>query len=455
MKRLIALGVVLTLASPLSGGAQGVNQPQSATTTSGGFRLKDCIDYGLKNFGTVRIAQYQVQTADEQAREALSQYLPQVSATGTTTDNLKLQQSVIPAGVFGPEPRVFIIGQKYQTNLTGQVTQPIYDRSLLIGLKANKPNQQLAALNTRQTQEDVIYNIASNYYQVFVADQQIALLRDNLQRTQQVLNILKLQRDNGVIQPVDYTRTEVSYNSTQSQLTLAENDRNLALNRLKYQMGMPQDQNLVISDPTLLTQTPTLDNEPFDPRRLVSFQQSETNIMLQQLQLQRIKAGYLPTLSLTGNYGTVNLGAQTIDNLFTNFVGFGSVGLRLNIPIFDGFRRDSQLKQQRLTVLTQQERQKLNTASYQLQFNSAQSQIQRAQTSLQNDDRNVKLAQEVYNITTLQYRQGTKLLTDLINADNSYREARTNYINSLINLYQARLDLEQSQGKLLTFYNQL
>ena len=454
MKRLIALGLVVALGFPIGGKAQG--QPQSMTTTQGGFRLKDCIDYGLKNFGTVRIAQYQVETANQQARQALGQYLPQVSATGTTTDNLKLQQSVIPAGVFGPDPRVFIIGQKYQTNLTGQVTQTIFDRSLLIGLKANKSNQQLASLNTRQTQEDVIYTIASNYYQVFVSQQQIALLRDNLQRTQQVLNILKLQRDNGVIQPVDYTRTEVSYNSTQSQLTLAENDRNLALNRLKYQMGMPQDQNLILSDTTLLTQLPTVDQgEPFDPKQLVSFQQAATNITLQQLQYQRIKAGYIPTLSLTGNYGTVNLGAQTIDNLFTNFVGFGSVGLRLSIPIFDGFQRDSQLKQQRLTVLTQQEQQKLNSASYQLQFNSAQSQIQRAQNSLQNDDRNVKLAQEVYNITTLQYKQGTKLLTDLINADNSYREARTNYINSLINLYQARLDLEQSQGKLLSFYNQL
>ena len=467
MKRLIALSLGLTLAVPLSGRSQSATRstPLSPTQVSGqsvapiaatgGFRLKDCIDYGLKNFGTVRIADYQKQTADQQARQALGLYLPQVSATGTSIDNLKLQQSVIPAGVFGPEPRVFIIGQKYQTTLTAQASQPIFDRSLLIGIKANKPNQQLPALNTRQTQEDIIYNVASNYYQVFVAQQQIGLLRDNLQRTQQVLNILKLQRDNGVIQPIDYTRTEVSYNSTQSQLTLAENDLNLALNRLKYQMGMSQDQPLTLADTTLLSQSPTIEEEVFDPKRLVSFQQAETNIVLQSLQLQRIRAGYLPTLSLTGTYGTVNLGAQTIDNLFTNFVGFGSVGLRLNIPIFDGFQRDAQVKQQRLTVLTQQEQQKLNVAGYQLQYNSAQSQLRRAQTSLQTDDRNVKLAQDVYNVTTLQYKQGTKLLTDLLNADDSYRQARTNYINSLINLYQAQLDLEQSQGKLLQFYNQL
>ncbi|AKD54825.1 TolC family protein [Spirosoma radiotolerans] len=451
MKRLIALGLVFTLTSTGLGWAQA--QPQVPAPAN--FRLKDCIDYGLKNFGSIRIAQYQIETANQQARQALGQYLPQVSATGTSINNIKLQQSVVPAGVFGPEPRVFIIGQKFQTNLTAQATQTIFDRSLLIGIKANKPNQQLAALNTRQTQEDVIYNIATNYYQVFVSQQQISLLRDNLERTQQVLNILKLQRDNGVIQPVDYTRTEVSYNSTQSQLTLAENDLNLALNRLKYQMGMPQEQTLVLSDSTLLTQLPSLEQGEFSAANLVSFQQAETNIQLQDLQLQRIRAGYLPTLSLTANYGTVNLGAQTIDKLFTNFVGFGSFGIRLNVPIFDGFQRDAQIKQQRLTLLTQQEQQKLNVSAYRLQFNNAQSQIQRAQTSVQNDDRNVKLAQEVYNITTLQYKQGTKLLSDVINADNSYREARTNYINSLINLYQARLDLEQSQGKLLTFYNQL
>lgn len=451
MKRLIALGLVFSLGLPAAGRAQAQLQVPAPVS----FRLKDCLDYGLKNFGSIRIAQNQVETANQQARQALGQYLPQVSATGTSVNNIKLQQSVVPAGVFGPEPRVFIIGQKFQTTATAQATQTIFDRSLLLGIKANKPNQQLAALNTRQTQEDVIYNITSNYYQVFVSQQQIGLLRDNLERTQQVLNILKLQRDNGVIQPVDYTRTEVSYNSTQSQLTLAENDLNLAMNRLKYQMGMPQEQTLVLSDSTLLTQMPSLEQGEFSAANLVSFQQAETNLQLQEIQLQRIRAGYLPTLGLTANYGTVNLGAQTIDKLFTNFVGFGSFGLRLSVPIFDGFQRDAQVKQQRLTLLTQREQQKLNVSAYRLQFNNAQSQIQRAQTSVQNDDRNVKLSQEVYNITTLQYKQGTKLLSDVINADNSYREARTNYINSLINLYQARLDLEQSQGKLLDFYNQL
>lgn len=419
-----------------------------------GKSLKQCIEYGLKNFGTVRIAQYKVETANQQSREALSKYLPQASASGTFTNNIKLQQSVIPAGIFGPEPQILVIGSKFQNNITAQASQTIFDQSLLLGIKANKPNLQLAELNTRQTREDIVYNIATNYYQVYVAQQQINLLNDNLKRTQQVLDVLKLQRDNGVIQPIDYTNTEVTFNNNKSQLSLAENDLNIAINRLKYQMGMPQDANLMLADSVVSDQLPVIDTTPFEAKSLVSFQQAAYNLDLQKIQLQRVRAGYLPTLSLTANYGALT-NAQTFDKAFNNFKGFGAVGLKLNIPIFDGFQRDAQVQQQRLTVLTQEEQQKLNTASYRLQFSNALSQLQRAQVNAQNDRRTVELAQNVYDITTLQYKQGVKTLTDLLNADNSYRQAQYNYVNSLISFYTAQLDRQQAQGTLLDFYTGL
>ena len=59
-----------------------------AQNTQQGWTLKQCLEYGLKNFGGVRLAQYKVETANQQAREAISQYLPQVTGTGTFTDKL-------------------------------------------------------------------------------------------------------------------------------------------------------------------------------------------------------------------------------------------------------------------------------------------------------------------------------------------------------------------------------
>lgn len=418
------------------------------------WSLKDCIDYGLKHFGTVRIAQYQKENARQQSRQALAGYLPQVSGTGTFDDNLKLQMTTLPAGILGPEPARIAFGTKYQTNFTASAEQVIFDKSLLTGIKANKPNQQRAELNERQTQEEIIYQVSKNYYQVFVSQQQISLLQDNLERTQQVLNILKLQRDNGVIQAVDYDRTDVSYNSNKSQLSLAKTNVTLAINRLKYQMGLDQDQELLLKDSLLLTQLPKVEESLFDAKKLTDFQLTENELTLNRLDQDRIKAGYLPRLSFNARYGQLAL-TNELGNALQNFRGFATIGLKLNIPIFDGFNRSAQIQQARIKIVTQEEQQKMNVQSYRLAFNNSQSQIQQSTVNVDNDDRNVKLAQKVYDMTTLQYKQGTAPLTDLINAENAYRQAQTDYVNSLINFYQAKLDLEQAQGTLLPFFHQL
>ena len=65
------------------------------------------------------------------------------------------------------------------------------------------------------------------------------------------------------------------------------------------------------------------------------------------------------------------------------------------------------------------------------------------------------LAKEVYDVTTLQYREGTVPLTDLLNAETSYKESQSNYINSMLSYYQAKLGLEQSTGSLNEFYTAL
>jgi outer membrane protein len=416
--------------------------------------LKECIDYGLKNHGSVRIAEYQTAVANQQAKEAISGYLPQVNGVASVDDNLKLQSTLLPAGIFGPEPARVAFGSKYQTNATASAEQVIYDKSLLIGIKASKPNQVRAELNTRQTKEDLIYQISNSYYQVFVAQEQVALLRDNLERTKQVLNVLKLQRDNGVIQPIEYDRTQVSYNTIQSQLTQAEYSYQVAQNQLKFQMGLPLETPLALQDSLLLTKKPSTAAQGFEARNLTAFQLQETNLELQRLDQKRIEAGYLPRLSANARYGTLALGNELLPS-FNNFTGFGSIGVKLTVPVFDGFRRKAQVNQSKLNINILEEQQRLNAKAYQLQFNNALSQLQRAELSLDSDNDNVKLAQKVYDVTLLQYKQGTRPLTDLINAENSYRQAQTSYIGSMISAYRARLDLEKSQGTLLSFYNQL
>ncbi|MCF0038643.1 TolC family protein [Dyadobacter fanqingshengii] len=416
--------------------------------------LKDCIAYGIKNNGNVKIAQYKESIAVQQGREALAGYLPQVAGNGALDDNIKLQSTVLPGALFGGEDRRVALGTKYSTNVSAQADQVIFDQALLVGIKANKPNLQNAALNAQKTKETIIFNVTDAYYQVFVTSAQIDLLKDNLEKTQQILGTLQLQLDNGVIKKVDFDRTQVSLNNIKSQLTLAESNLILSQNQLKFQMGMPLAEQLELTDNPLNQPFKLVEPEQFDAANLTDFKIQNINMQLQSLEKQRIKAGYLPKLSVYGRYGMQSLG-QNLGESWGNWFSFGAIGVKLSIPIFDSFRRDAQYKQADLNLLTQNEQLKLNVQNYELQNHNATTQLQKAKLNLGNDESNVTLAKEVYDVTTLQYREGTVTLSDLLNAETSYKEAQSNYINSMLSYYQAKLGIEQSQGTLNNFYSTL
>ena len=417
--------------------------------------LKECIEYGLKNNGNVKLAQIKESIAEQQTREALSAYLPQVNASGALDDNIKLQSTIIPAGFGGStEARRLTLGSKYSSNISAQADQVVFDQALLTGLKANKPNIANAALNAQKTKENIIYNVANSYYQVFVTTQQIALLNDNLTKTQQILETLQLQLDNGVIKKVDYDRTKVSLNNIKSQLTLAESNLTLSRNQLKFQMGMSLGEEIELTDNPLNKPFQVYQPDRFDASNLSDFKIQKTNMQLQGIEKDRIRAGYLPKVSVYGRYGYQALG-NNLGTSWGNWFSFGAIGLKLTIPVFDSFKRDAQWKQADLNLMTLNEQLKLNVQNYELQNNNATTQLQKARVNLSNDESNVTLAKEVYEVTTLQYREGTIPLSDLLNAELSYKEAQSNYINSMLSYYQAQLGIEQSNGSLTAFYTEL
>jgi len=61
---------------------------------------------------------------------------------------------------------------------------------------------------------------------------------------------------------------------------------------------------------------------------------------------------------------------------------------------------------------------------------------------------NVTLAQDVYNIVSLQYREGIKTYLDLIVAQTDLRTAQLNYYNALFQLLSSKIDLQRALGTL-------
>jgi outer membrane protein len=421
------------------------------------WSLKDCIAYGLKNHRSNTVYANDRKLADAQAKEALAAYLPSINVSGSLDDNLKLQQSVIPAGIFGPTPLRISLTQKFNTTGTAQLDQTIYDQSLLNGLKANKYSKQQADLNVQQNDETIIYNISQTYYQIFVYREQLTLLNSNLGTYNRQMQISALKVKKGVAIQADLDKVTVNYNNTRSQISVAESNLTLSENQLKNAMGyslndtLPVDSTDEASLNNLLLQT---NKAAFVAANRSDYQLDEVNAKLLEIDQKRIGAGALPTLTAYARYGAVGFG-QTLSPALNELNGFSAVGIKLNIPLFDFFKRNAQYNEAKYKHLNALEDVKLDADKFRLEYENAKTKLDKAQSDVENNKRNIELAQSVFSTTDLQYQKGVTGLTDWLNDQNALKEAQNNYLSSLYNFYLAKIDLEKANGTLQSFYTSL
>lgn len=422
------------------------------------WSLKTCIEYGLKNHRSNAVYANQKRIADAQAKEALADYLPKLSLTGTVDDNLKVQETVIPGGVFGPEDMRVAFTKRYNTNGVAQIDQTIYDQSLLTGLKANKYNVQQAGLNQQQNDEAIIYNISTAYYQIMVYNEQLNLLNANKETYSKQIEVSALKVKKGVSLQKDLDKVTVDLNNAISQIRVAESNLTLAENQLKYEMGFPITDALKV-DSNDVTQTAgsaglMVDTGRFAAANRTDFRIAQIDAKLLEIDEDRIKAGFLPKLTAYARYGAVGFGDQ-LGPAFSSMSTYSAVGLKLSFPIFDFFKRNAQYSQAKYKRLNAQENLKLNEGKFQLEYENARTKLIKEQSNVDNNRRNIDLARSVFNTTDLQFQKGITDLTDWLNAQNSLKEAQNNYLSSLYQFYLAKIDLEKAGGTLKTFYSAL
>ncbi len=441
MKRIFPLSVVLVLAGSASA--------QQA------FTLRQAIDYGRTNSPSMAIAANDQRKADAVAQEAVAGYLPQINGSGQLDDNLKRQTTILPAGTFGPEPVAVQFGTQFITTLNVQAEQTLIDVAQLNGIQANRPNVAMAAIKLKQAEEQVTYDVAKAYAQAQTYREQVKLLEENAKQYEELVPILTLRLEKGVAQQLDLDRVEVTQRNIRSQHTVAQANYEVAVAQLKRAMGMPMGQDLSIADEVRsAADMRQPGGSEFELNKLLGYKLNQQSELLYGIDLKRKRNAFLPTLSAYGRYGAMAQGNELSES-YENWFDYAAIGLKLNVPLFSGLRRVSQIKQSEIALENLREQQRNANLGFELDYRSADTRLLASTSSVANDEDNLNLAERVFNNTNLQYQQGTATLSDLLNADYQLKEARNNWITSLLNRSVAVLDLERAKGTLLDYVNSL
>ncbi|MFD2864994.1 TolC family protein [Mucilaginibacter antarcticus] len=411
-------------------------------TISGAITLKQSIEYALRNQPAVKQAAIDQQINEKDIRIGLSGWLPQLGSVGSYNHYIK--GSPVPATT----PGVFSTIDEF-SSLSFQASQTIYNNDVFLASKTANYSRLYYQQNTVSTQINVVSDVSKAFFSVLLSQKQLNIISQNITRLQRSLKDATSRYQAGVVDKIDSKQATIALNNELATRKTTQESINGKLAYLKQIMGVnPRTEVSLSYDSTSYERDALIDtNQVVNVNNRVEFQLLQTQKNLRNLNVDYYKWGFLPSLSAVGNYN-FNYFNNQFKDLYKNAIPVGYVGLSMNLPIFQGTRRLQNLSKAKLQV-QRTDQDIVNTQNtINTQYIQALASYKSNYVTWQTLKQNVELARDVYNVVSLQYREGIKTYLDVIVSQSDLRTSELNYYNALFQLLSSKIDLKRALGTL-------
>lgn len=422
------------------------------------FSLQQAIEYAYQNQRDIKNAALDAEISKNKVKETVAIGLPQVTGSAAIQKFIDIPTQTIPnfiSPLTGAAPGTYpeFIEAKFGTNYTAnygiQVSQLLFDGNYLIGLKASSVYKDLTIKALARTKIETNVTVTKAYYSVLVNRKRLELLDANILRLKKTLDDTKAYYENGFVEKVDFDRLSVLFNNLSTERENVAKMVELSNSLLKFQIGMPINEELVLTDKLESIQLTAMieSNQVLSPADRVEYQLLKTSMKLNELDYKRNIVTHAPSLVAFGNVSR-NFQNNDFDKLTDKKYPTSIIGLQLNIPIIGSGKKYYQTKQAKLT-LEKSKNDVLNLENaLNLQSKQAQISYNNSVRSLENQRKNMDLAKEVLRVSKAKYDQGIGSSLEVTTAETSLKESETNYISSLYDALIAKVELDKAFGKI-------
>ena len=414
--------------------------------------LSQACRLGIDHNLMITNATLETQKAGYQLKETQSKLYPQLEGYSTFNYYFGIPKILMPGEIFGQTGEIPVeIGTKYDWNSGFSASLTLYNQSYFTTIKIARKMQMISRLTLQQKKEELAYQVSQVYYLCKTTGSQIAYLEKDMTNAVHLMEIVKSQNENGVARKIDYSKVLVNKNNLQTQIEnlVLLHDQQLGL--LKFLIGMDENRKVELTDSLVCIndQTSTLPNL----NNLTEVKLIDGQIEITALNRKANQQSYLPTLSGSGQL--YYQGQQNEFNFFNGgpdkFFKVGFVGLTLNVPIFDGFGKQAKNRQYAIELQQLQNTRKNRLTGFNKDFTEATKLYRNSLNALLRQKENIKIAEEDYNLSLQGYKQQVVPLSDVMLSENSLTEARLSYVNALLQLKNAELEVRKSKGELLIY----
>lgn len=430
--------------------------------------VKEAVELAFKNMTDVKNAQLDYRIQEAKNREILGQALPQLTGNVGAQHYLELpkilfpqsdesvyavlrREGLIPSTTKAPPPAMSQISFQQPWNATAGITlqQLLFQPDVFVGLQARGTALNLSKEQLEQVKERVKDSAYKKYYAILIAEKQLFFLNEGIKRLQKLYYDDSVMFKNGFVERLDLDKVQVQLTNLQTTRNIVDNSVKLSYAALKFSLGLSQKDTVVLKDELSVDKIKEgILEANFNYSDRAEYRVLENVKKLQQLDLKRNKLGYLPTVAAQANYTVNGMGQKFFTDKNTTWIRSSFIGLNINIPIFDGFQRKYKIQQSRFNIEKADNnldyiRQVIDFEQYALRETLTNSLM-----NLDAQQRNMELAERVFNTTKIKFQEGLGSSFEVLQADADYQTAQANYFSSLYNAIVAKISYQRSLGKL-------
>lgn len=438
------------------------------------FSVQQAVDYATKNNVQVKNALLGIALQQQQNREITASAYPHINGSLGTTYNPNVATTVIPNFISPATYQVLVnegvkngsggpitmpsdfgfiaaqFGTKYSANAGVDLSQILFDGQVFVGLQARATSIEWVKKSAEVTEEMIKANINKVYYQLVAGKTQIELVDANITRLEKLSHDTKEIYKNGFAEKLDVDKLDVQLANLRTEKLKVISSISNGYLGLKVLMGMPIKDSLVLTDTLSLEKITDgiVDNAAYNYKDRKEYQYAELGKKLNEYNIKRYQLSQIPTLTLSGSY--YKNAQRDKFNFFSKGDWFtvSSVGVRMSIPIFNGFVTRAKIAQAKIQLQQTQNQMDALQLDIDNQVQTARNNLSTAVSTLDFQKRNMALAESVYNQTKKKYEVGTGSNTEITTAQTDLKQAQTNYITAIYDAIIARIDYLQAIGKL-------
>jgi outer membrane protein TolC len=394
---------------------------------------------------------FEIEKAELKVKEYLGLLLPQVNGDLSFTHFGKLPSSIIPSNTFPgqTEDLVTTFGTPNNVSANINLSQIIFNGSFLIGVKGAQEYVELSKKELALNDEQIIDQVIRAFYAVLVTRENLEIIKQNKTNLEKLIFETEQYYKNGFVEQLDVDRLKLSLTNLNTTIKGIELQVKLTETLLKYQMGMPLDEPIIVIgklDDFLTNITIGIDSiADFSNRGDVNLMNARVN--LQKTNIKRLKYEYLPSL-----VGFATIGSQALRQKF-DFFNFNEpwlnqrfFGVQLNVPIWDSYSRKRTIQGVEVGIKQIEMTRDIMIDGYEIQFENAKTELITAFDAYTSYQSNIQLAEKIYKTTQVKYKEGIGSSLELKSAESELYTTQSNYINAIYRVLIAKQEINKLLG---------